>query len=43
MHAIRCEAWGKAEDLKWAELPEPAAPAAHEVKIRVAAAGVNFA
>ena len=43
MRAIRCENWGKAEDLRWAEVPPPPAPAPHQVKIAVMAAGVNFA
>jgi NADPH2:quinone reductase len=43
MRAIRCENWGKAEDLTWAEVAPPPAPAPHQVKIAVMAAGVNFA
>ena len=43
MRAIVCATWGKAEDLSWADVSEPAPPAAHEVRIQVAAAGVNFA
>jgi len=43
MYAIRCDRWGNAGDLHWAELPDPAAPGSREVKIKVAAAGVNFA
>lgn len=43
MRAIRCDSWGKAEDLKWVEVPPPPAPGPHQVKIAVMAAGVNFA
>src|ERR1700744_3907632 len=43
MFGIRCDKWGNAADLRWAELPDPAAPGPYEVKIKVAAAGVNFA
>jgi NADPH2:quinone reductase len=43
MYAIRCDSWGSADNLHWAELPDPAAPGPDEVKIKVAAAGVNFA
>jgi NADPH2:quinone reductase len=43
MRAIRCDKWGRVEDLHWAEMPEPAAPGPGAVKIRVMAAGVNFA
>lgn len=43
MRAIRCDRWGNASNLHWTDLPEPAAPGPDEVKIKVAAAGVNFA
>ncbi len=43
MRAIQCSAWGKVDDLRLIEMPEPAAPAKGEVKIRVATAGLNFA
>ncbi|MDY0882151.1 NADPH:quinone oxidoreductase family protein [Dongia soli] len=43
MRAIQCVAWGKVDDLKLADVPEPAAAAAGQVKIKVAAAGLNFA
>jgi NADPH2:quinone reductase len=41
MKAIQCVQWGGPERLQLAEVPLPA-PAAGEVRIRVAAAGVNF-
>lgn len=41
MKAIHCVEWGGPERLKLVELPLPE-PAAGEVRIRVAAAGVNF-
>jgi NADPH2:quinone reductase len=41
MKAIQCVEWGGPERLRVADLPLPA-PAAGEVRIRVAAAGVNF-
>ncbi|HEX9447750.1 MAG TPA: NADPH:quinone oxidoreductase family protein [Dongiaceae bacterium] len=43
MRAIRCDNWGQIADLRWADLPEPPAPGPGEVKIKVMAAGVNFA
>jgi NADPH2:quinone reductase len=43
MRAIRCDTWCKIDDLRWAEMPDPAAPGAGAVKIKVMAAGVNFA
>jgi len=43
MLAIRCDSWGNAANLRWAELPDPSAPGPQQVKIKVAAAGVNFA
>lgn len=42
MRAIVCEDWGDPADLKIGELPEPE-PGAGQVKIRMRAAGVNFA
>lgn len=42
MKAIICEAWGKPETLRWAEIPHrPLAPG--QLRIRVRASGVNFA
>ncbi len=41
MKAIQCTEWGGPERLRVADLPLPV-PAAGEVRIRVAAAGVNF-
>jgi NADPH2:quinone reductase len=41
MKAIQCVEWGAPERLQLAEVPAPE-PAAGEVRIRVAAAGVNF-
>jgi NADPH2:quinone reductase len=43
MRAIRCDKWGQIADLRWAEMPEPPAPGPGAVKIKVMAAGVNFA
>lgn len=43
MRAIRCDKWGRIADLTWAEMPEPPAPGPGAVKIKVMAAGVNFA
>ncbi|MBS28862.1 MAG: zinc-binding dehydrogenase [Alphaproteobacteria bacterium] len=42
MRAIVCEDWGDPADLKIGELPDPE-PGAGQVKIRMRAAGVNFA
>ena len=41
MQAIQCDEWGAPDRLRLAELPLPE-PGAGEVRIRVAAAGVNF-
>ncbi len=41
MRAVICEAYGKLEDLRLGEMPDPA-PAKGEVTIDVLAAGVNF-
>lgn len=43
MRALQCADWGKVEDLRIVEIAEPAAPGPGEVKIGVAAAGLNFA
>jgi NADPH2:quinone reductase len=43
MRALHCIAHGKPEDLRVVELPDLAAPGPGEVKIEVAAAGLNFA
>jgi NADPH2:quinone reductase len=43
MRAIHCAAWGKIDDLTLVDMPEPAAPGAGQVKIKVMAAGLNFA
>ncbi len=42
MKAVRVHAWGSPDDLRLEEIPEPE-PKAHEVRVRVAACGVNFA
>jgi NADPH2:quinone reductase len=41
MKAIQCVEWGGPDKLVLAELPQPE-PKAGEVRIRIAAAGVNF-
>lgn len=41
MRAVICEAYGKVEDLRLGEMPDPE-PAAGEVLIDVLAAGINF-
>jgi NADPH2:quinone reductase len=43
MRALQCAAWGKVDDLKLVEMPDPSAAGAGEVKVKVAAAGLNFA
>jgi NADPH2:quinone reductase len=43
MRALQCAAWGKVSDLKLVDMPEPPAPGAGQVRIKVAAAGLNFA
>ncbi|HVO04242.1 MAG TPA: NADPH:quinone oxidoreductase family protein [Candidatus Cybelea sp.] len=43
MRALQCQALGKPGDLKLVEVPDLPAPAPGEIKVRVAAAGINFA
>lgn len=43
MRAVQCQALGKPSDLKLVDLPDLPAPRAGEVKVKVAAAGLNFA
>jgi len=43
MHALQCVALGKPSDLKVVDLPDLPAPKAGEIKVAVAAAGLNFA
>jgi NADPH2:quinone reductase len=43
MRALVCEAFGGAKNLRLGELPDPGTPGPGEVRIRVTAAGVNFA
>jgi NADPH2:quinone reductase len=43
MRAIRCDSWGNASNLRWTDLLEPTLSSPHQVKIKVRAAGVNFA
>ena len=43
MQALLCPAWGDYRSLELATLPDPGPPAPDEVRIRVAAAGLNFA
>ncbi len=41
MHGVRIPAAGEAEDLVWVEMPDPA-PGEGQIRVRIAAAGVNF-
>ena len=43
MRALQCQSLGKPGDLKLVELPSLPAPKAGEIKVQVAAAGLNFA
>ncbi|HVY99563.1 MAG TPA: NADPH:quinone oxidoreductase family protein [Dongiaceae bacterium] len=43
MRALQCQALGKPSDLKLVDLPDLPAPKAGEIKVQVAAAGLNFA
>src|SRR5215831_3992108 len=43
MRALLCVALGKPTDLKVVDLPDPPSPKAGEIKVAVAAAGLNFA
>lgn len=43
MRAVLCRDWGTADELTLGEVPPPAAPGAGEVRLAIAAAGVNFA
>jgi len=43
MRALQCQTLGKPSDLKLVELPDLPAPKAGEIKVAVAAAGLNFA
>lgn len=43
MRAVICNEWGTPESLTVGELPDPPAPRPGEVRLAVAAAGVNFA
>ena len=43
MRAVQCMAWGGLENLELRDVPAPGAPAAGEILIDVAAAGLNYA
>src|SRR4051812_18722010 len=43
MRALQCATPGKPSDLKLVDLPDLPAPKAGEIKVKVAAAGLNFA
>ncbi|HEY2890371.1 MAG TPA: NADPH:quinone oxidoreductase family protein [Dongiaceae bacterium] len=43
MRAVQCVAWGGLEKLELHDIPPPGAPAAGEILIDVAAAGLNYA
>jgi NADPH2:quinone reductase len=43
MRALQCQAPGKPSDLKLVDLPDLPAPKTGEIKVKVAAAGLNFA
>src|SRR5690242_17162511 len=43
MRALQCQALGKPSDLKVVALPDLPSPGAGEIKVAVAAAGLNFA
>jgi len=43
MRAVQCVAWGGLEKLELQDIPAPGAPAAGEILIDVAAAGLNYA
>ncbi len=43
MRAVQCMAWGGLEKLELHDIPAPGAPAAGEILIDVAAAGLNYA
>jgi NADPH2:quinone reductase len=43
MRALQCQTLGKPSDLKLVDLPDLPSPEAGEIKVKVAAAGLNFA
>jgi NADPH2:quinone reductase len=43
MRALQCQTLGKPSDLKLVDLPDLPSPKAGEIKVKVAAAGLNFA
>src|SRR5690348_597963 len=43
MRALQCQALGKPSDLRLVDLPGLGSPQAGEIKVKVAAAGLNFA